>query len=205
MTFVAGNDVATSIAKHSRVKSSPTVSILRVVPLLVASKIKSTDQTSPGRRNQQRGFLLAGWLAFFARALLDLKVGAFPQAMHPVQACGLPCPFESDPCLARAASCAFLSKLGQCRHKRSIRIGFGNITDTGSAYPKQPTGMTLGNATRLKEGNCRGTLRRVGYFFCRNSLRTSTSMSRSASRRLRRAFSFSNSLSRLASERVMPP
>src|SRR5215216_4224250 len=42
-------------------------------------------------------------------------------------------------------------------------------------------------------------------FFASNTLSASTSRSRSASRRFRRAFSFSSSRNRWASETVMPP
>jgi len=40
-----GREVATSIARHSRVKSSPRVRILNFVPPTAASKRKSSDQT----------------------------------------------------------------------------------------------------------------------------------------------------------------
>src|SRR5437016_5038797 len=111
---------------------------------------------------------------------------------------GIPGFAVAPPASARREAMQPLAQIG-------VLVGTGLIMQAGTGQVYEHASPPLLDASIHQKAHVLAFLIAGGYFFESNSRKASTSRSRSASRRLRRLFSRSNSLRRCASERLMPP
>ena len=134
----------------------------------------------------------------------DLKARLPPQAKNALVIDRLPrvpqrlIDFSDAP-----AGMAFCNRL-HLRQKRRVLLRSGPVLDAGAVDDGKDAGPSLEKALLLQKGDQLAASGQRGYFFCRKVCRASTSRSRSASRRLRRAFSCSSVLRRRASSVLLP-
>lgn len=125
--------------------------------------------------------------------------------MHPVLADLHPIATQFVPGFAIASATFLLGKRLQLGFEWGVPIGAWLVLKRRAIEVQILTGSPLGQTPLAQKGKDGLPLGFVGYFFARYSWRVSITRSRSARRRLRRVFSFANSLSRWASETVIPP
>ena len=130
---------------------------------------------------------------------------SFPDPVHPVLAEVLPAAPQSVIGFAIATTNPFVGKVGERLGEWYIAIRSRLVAYGGPVQTQIVTGGSLGETALLQISQQGVTLGFVGYFFCRYSCKASRARSRSARSRLSRAFSFSNSLRRCASETLIPP
>src|SRR5262249_7172756 len=130
-----------------------------------------------------------------------------PQPVHPLAVDPPAFPPQQGPDPPVAVARVPLDQLQHPRHQPVFfLLGSGDLPLRGAGLPQHPAGAALGHPEHLLEvAHGLPALGRAHHFFWATSWSSCLSSSSSATRRLRRPFSASRSLSRLASSAFMPP
>lgn len=186
MTRLERIELATSMARHSRVNSSTTVRHLICWPVAVAVASKTRSLA-----------LTPAW---------QLQAGLAPQPVRPVHARLVAGAARED---ADAPVALAWVRARQGLHRFDRGRVFGRqaklVAQARARDADEPAGTPLGQAAFARERDCLAPRLRARHLLALISLRTEMSRSRSASRRLSRAFSASRVRRRLTSDGASSP